>query len=83
METHKRINAYNSPSYSGEEPPLEEMLRCYSGIREKIEAVAKLMHPAGLEEFVAATPHIKEKIELDFPSVRVGSISKDIQRIVF
>jgi hypothetical protein len=51
-------------------------------VADKIEAVAKLMNPNGIDAFVAGH-ELGQRIGTEFPSLNVGSLAADLQRGLF
>jgi hypothetical protein len=51
-------------------------------IAEKIDTVARLLDPRGIDEF-AKTSDLREQIAEGFPSLALGSLAADIQQTVF
>ncbi len=62
---------------------LDELLRRYSNIKDKIEHVCKLMHAAGIDDFVAGEIELRQIITGGFPSLRIGSLAEDFQKGLF
>lgn len=51
-------------------------------IAERIERVAKLLDPRGLDQF-ARESELAERIEVGYPTLNIGSLASDIQQSVF
>jgi hypothetical protein len=68
------------------QPMDEEIDREYrelgTNIATKIESVARMLTPAGIDAFAKASP-LGEQIGAGFPSLTVGSLAEDIQTTVF
>ncbi len=65
------------------EAVLDERLRRFGSIAAKIEGIAKLMHAAGIEDFVAAHAELRTTIDNGFTTIRRGSLATDFQRQLF
>jgi hypothetical protein len=68
------------PKPSDEE--LEEELRRLGPINGKIEAVSLFLDPRGIDK-LAEQSDLADRIKNHFPSLKIGSLAKDIQRAVF
>jgi hypothetical protein len=64
------------------EEQVEEELRQFRTIKDKLEATCKLMDLRGIDEFVKSNPELSETLER-FPSLTVGNLSKEFQQTVF
>jgi hypothetical protein len=53
-----------------------------SNIADKIESVARLLFPEGIDVF-AATSALAEPIKAGYPSLKIGSLATDLQQTVF
>jgi hypothetical protein len=62
---------------------LDKKLRRYRSIVEKIEGVAELMHPAGLQDFLSTAPEVRTTITDGFPSLKLSTFAQDLQRLLF
>jgi hypothetical protein len=62
---------------------LDDRLRRYPTIAAKFEAVARLMHPPGLEDFVASRAELRDTIANGFTSIRLGTLAADFQQQLF
>jgi hypothetical protein len=67
-------------------PTDQELDEGYRGlglnIADKIEAVARLLFPEGIDVF-AATSAVAEQIKAGYPSLNIGSLATDLQKAVF
>ncbi len=77
------ISALTSEQDRVNDEEIETMLRKYASIRERIEAVGKLLDPRGLDDFVRSSARLRETIESGFPSLHIGSLAQDFQRTLF
>ncbi|MCZ6671579.1 MAG: hypothetical protein O7C75_01430, partial [Verrucomicrobia bacterium] len=62
---------------------LDQLLRRHGNIKGKIEHVCKLLHPAGINDFVANDPQLNNAISKDYPSLRIGKLAEDFQINLF
>lgn len=62
---------------------LEELLRKYRSIEEKIEGVCKLMHAQGFTRFVNNTPELRKIVIDGFPSLQLSQLSLEFQKHLF
>ncbi len=62
---------------------LEEQLRTFGNIKDKITKVAKLLHQGGIDDFVKSFDWLREEITQQAPSLTVGSLASDIQKQLF
>jgi hypothetical protein len=61
----------------------EAYRRLGSNVADRIEAVAILLDPRGLYEFVKSSKEWNTTITDDFPSLNVGSLARDLQQALF
>lgn len=66
-----------------DEDQIEEMLRRFGTINDKIEGVAVLLHAEGIDKFVEASAEFSPIIREGFPSLRIGSLAGDLQKTLF
>jgi hypothetical protein len=62
---------------------LDAKLRSYKSIVVKIEGVAALVHPRGLQNFLDNSDGLRETIAKGFPSVGVSTLASDLQKLLF
>ena len=62
---------------------IDEMLRKYGTIAEKIEEVCRSLDSRGIDEFVCSDDELWKGIETGFPSLHIGSLPRDFQVTVF
>lgn len=62
---------------------LDERLRRFPNIAAKIEGVAKLLHGAGIEDFVAGDAELCTALDNGFRTIRRGSLATDFQQQLF
>jgi hypothetical protein len=62
---------------------LDELLRRYHTIVEKIEAVTKLMHPQGLDDFVGRSRELRDALTAHSPEVALGQLAAGFQQKLF
>lgn len=78
----RRIDTMHSGRMSLDEEFDEEYWKLGRTIAEKINRVAELLDPRGLDEF-ARESELAERIEVGFSTLTIGSLASDIQRSVF
>lgn len=61
---------------------IEEMLRKFGNIRDKIEQVGRFLHPRGLDDFAASSRDLT-LAQTGFPSLHLGSLAQDFQETLF
>jgi hypothetical protein len=61
---------------------LDEMLRRLSPISAKLESVALMMSPEGLDQFVATTPDVKTRAD-QFPALQGIQFARGVQSSLF
>lgn len=62
---------------------IEQMLRRFKSVAEKIEKVCRVLDPRGIDEFVRSSDSLREAIKERFPSLHIGRLSKDFQEKLF
>jgi hypothetical protein len=62
---------------------IEEELRQFSNIKNKIEKVISLLDQTGITGFVESTSELKDIIDNDFPSLKSRDLSQGFQRQLF
>ena len=62
---------------------LDELLRKHPNIKEKINAVAALMHPSGLDDFVNGQADVRQVVAEGYPSLAGKPLADGIQRALF
>lgn len=78
----KQIDAEKAAGIFGRKQ-CEKELRDLKTIERKIDAVSKLLVGKGMDDFVSSCPDLRQKIDEEFTSVRVGSLPKDFQTELF
>lgn len=61
----------------------ERELRGMGSVADKITKISEFLYVGGIETFVASSQQWTNKIQKDFPSLRLGSLATDFQRTVF
>lgn len=61
----------------------EAELACLFFNKDRINGVAQLLHPAGIEDFVRSDSEILEAVTERFPSLNLGTLAHDFERAVF
>lgn len=59
------------------------MLRKFPKINDRIEIIAKLMHPEGLVDFVQNSREFSETINTGFPNLDINGLSRFFQEKLF
>ena len=62
---------------------LDEHLRRLGNIADKLEKVATLIYPLGLETFVASQADLYDTIRNDFPDLLLGQLAISFQQALF
>jgi hypothetical protein len=62
---------------------IEDMLRQYRNVADKIDGVSRLLDQRGIDEFVRGDLEFQQIVETGFPSLKIGSLAKDIQKSLF
>lgn len=63
---------------------LDEKLRRYRNIADKVDGVAKLMHGPGIEDFVNGNPGLQDLLAKNVTAgIRLGTIAADVQQHLF
>lgn len=66
-----------------DERQIEEMLRGFRTIVEKIDEVAAMLYAGGIDKFVQASAEFSPIVRDGFPSLRFGSLASDFQKALF
>ena len=61
---------------------ISEELRGIRNFRDRISKTTGLLNPEAFEEYVKNRPLLAQKIQNDFPSIKLGTVAADIQREV-
>ena len=78
----KRANALFYQDVPTDEE-LEEALRKLPNIADRIDEVAKLMHPAGLHGFIASDPELVKMISIGFSKLDLSNLSTSFQKVLY
>ena len=62
---------------------LEEEYRKLWKVTKRIKETAKLMRPGGLADFVRKSPELSKTIVSNFPSLHIGSLAEDFEKLLF
>ena len=62
---------------------LEESLKKYRSIYDKIKITGKLLHPDGFEKYAKHDHEFRETIDKKFPSLNLDSLIKDFEKNIF
>jgi len=78
----KRIAAADAATYPSDQE-LDDLLRKYPNIANRINLVFSLLHSRGLEGFLEANAEVAKAIAANFPSLDIRDLAKSIQEKLF
>jgi len=62
---------------------IDQMLRRFKTVAEKIEKVCRVLDPRGIDGFVRSSNDLSETVQKRFPSMQIGRLAKDLQEKLF